>query len=65
MSESTKNGSRDLSLEPVFTVSEVAAWLKCDESFLYHNWRMLGGKKISRKMLRFPKSAIENFIKSR
>lgn len=63
MSEtSTKNDSQILSL---LTVSEVVTLLKCHESFVYHNWKLLGGKKLSRKMLRFPRTAIENYIKSR
>lgn len=57
MSEIAKLGSQELSL---LTVSEVVTLLKCHESFVYHNWRVLGGKKLSRKMLRFPKAAIEN-----
>ena len=62
MSEITKNESQNLSL---LTVSDVVTLLKCHESFVYHNWKLLGGRKISRKMLRFPRIAIENYIKSR
>jgi len=46
-------------------VGEVSAFLKQSPDWVYRHWRQLGGRKIGAKSIRFYRSDIDHWLKSR
>jgi predicted DNA-binding transcriptional regulator AlpA len=48
--------------EELLTVQQVATRFGLTEDWLYRHWKAVGGVKLGRKVLRFPPSALRQFI---
>lgn len=49
----------------MLTVNEAAAYLNYSPSWVYHNWRKVGGRKFGSKGLRFSRRELEKWATSR
>src|SRR5688572_8438368 len=56
------NGAAAAPDEQLLTVREVAERFGLTSDWLYRHWRAVGGVKLGRKVLRFPASAVREYI---
>ena len=51
--------------EPLLTADDVAARFGLSKDWCYRHWRAIGGVKLSRKVPRFPATAVRRYLASR
>ena len=51
--------------DALLTVDQVAERLQVDRKWVYHHKDKLGGVALSRKMLRFPSSGVDTYLRRR
>ena len=60
--EASANGGAGLTDEKLLAVPEVAERFGLSEDWLYRHWKVVGGVKLGRKVLRFPASALPRYL---
>ena len=59
------NGGASTPAERLLTVQEVADCFGLTPDWLYRHWKMVGGVKLGRKVLRFPADALPRYLAAR
>ena len=60
--EALSNNGKD---DALMDVEEVARFLKQSPDWVYRHWKQLGGRKIGAKSIRFYRSDIDRWLKTR